>query len=364
MREPSVRRAERAPASSDVPRQAPSRVGQARVQQQRSPARRPRRGAVGLGHGALPIAALRGMLLPRRRAPSRPLVVFSSPLFLFGFLPVFLTVYGALPARLRNLWATLGSLAFYAFGAPLFVYVLLSSTLLDWWISRRIEQAVEPQRRRWVALAVLTNVGLLAYFKYANFFVAQVDALLAWFGAGPVSWTAVALPIGISFFVFHKISYVVDVYRGVAQPARTYGDCLLYIVLFPQLIAGPIIRYHDIDAQIRSRPRSSAQFWRGAERFALGLGKKVLIADAMAALCDPVYKTPIAEVGLGHAWLAVVAYYFEIYFDFSGYSDLAIGLGRMLGFEFRENFDRPYTARTFTEFWRRWHISLSNFMRE
>jgi alginate O-acetyltransferase complex protein AlgI len=190
------------------------------------------------------------------------------------------------------------------------------------------------------------------------------NTLLDSLGMSVMPWQQVLLPIGISFFTFHKISYVVDVYRGQAEPTRTFGECLLYLILFPQLIAGPIIRYHDIDQQIRSRPYTLAMFWHGMERFAVGLAKKLLLANAMAEICDPIFAADPGFVPPFYAWLAAVTYYFQIYFDFSGYSDMAIGLGRMMGFEFRENFDRPYVSTTFTEFWRRWHISLSNFMRE
>ncbi len=292
-------------------------------------------------------------------------MVFTSSLFLFYFLPVFLVAYHLTPRRMKNAVALVASLFFYAWGGPEFVYVMLAGTLVDYWLSCAIAADQRKARQRlWVGLSVVGNIGLLAYFKYANFFVEQVDALLATAGHGPVAWTRIALPIGISFFTFQKLSYVVDVYRGTAQRARSYADCLLYVALFPQLIAGPIVRYHDVDLQIRSRHHSPSLFWRGVERFVLGLCKKAILANGMAAVCDPVFQRPIVLVPQSFAWLAAFAYYFQIYFDFSGYSDMAIGLGRMTGFRFLENFERPYVARTFTEFWRRWHISLSNFMRE
>lgn len=292
-------------------------------------------------------------------------MVFSSELFLFVFLPAFLLVYFAVPSRWHNAVALGGSLGFYAWGAPLFLWVLLVSTWLDYWISHRIARTDERRTKlHWLWVSLAANLGLLLYFKYANFFVDQLQGIAALLGLGQIPWAHVALPIGISFFTFQKISYVVDVLRGTATPSRSYGDCLLYVVLFPQLIAGPIVRYHDVDQQIRSRSVDAAKFWSGVERFVTGLGKKVLIANPMAQLCDPVWSTPIADVSTPHAWLAAFAYYFQIYFDFSGYSDMAIGTGRMLGFEFLENFDRPYVAKTFTDFWRRWHKSLSDFMRE
>ena len=291
-------------------------------------------------------------------------MVFSSVLFLFYFLPAQLLVYYASPRWARNTIALLGSMLFFAWGAPLFVYALVAGTLIDYRLSLAIAAREGGRRKPWLWCSVVLNLTLLLYFKYANFFVDQLNQLLAAFGGPGIEWAAVALPIGISFFTFHKISYVVDVYRGVTSPARTFADCLLYFALFPQLIAGPIIRYHDVDEQIRGRSHSKALFWSGVERFVLGLLKKTVIANTMAAMCDPVLQQQPERVPQAFAWLAAAAYYFQIYFDFSGYSDMAIGLGRMLGFRWLENFDRPYIATTFTDFWRRWHISLSNFMRE
>ena len=292
-------------------------------------------------------------------------MVFSSTLFLFYFLPLQLVLYHLSPRRLQNLVALAGSLLFYAWGAPQFVYVLIGGTALDYWLSRAIAGTTDARRRTLCLWAsVLSNLALLLYFKYANFFVDQVNFILRQVGAGEVTWVKVVLPIGISFFTFQKLSYVVDVYRGTATAARSFTDCLLYVVLFPQLIAGPIVRYHDVDLQIRSRHHSATLFWRGVERFTLGLVKKAILANGMAAICDPVFERPVSLVPQSFAWLASLAYYFQIYFDFSGYSDMAIGLGYMMGFRFLENFERPYVARTFTEFWRRWHMSLSNFMRE
>ena len=291
-------------------------------------------------------------------------MVFSSVLFLFYFLPAQLLLYYLSPRVARNTIALLGSMLFYAWGAPLFVYVLVASTMIDYRLSIAIAGRQGSRRKPWLWCSVVLNLALMLYFKYANFFVDQVDQLLEYFGSTRLEWSKVALPIGISFFTFHKISYVVDVYRGVARPARSFADCLLYFALFPQLIAGPIIRYHDVDEQIRGRSHSVELFWSGVQRFVLGLLKKAVIANAMAAMCDPVLERPTYMVPQAFAWLAAAAYYFQIYFDFSGYSDMAVGLGRMLGFRWLENFDRPYIATTFTDFWRRWHISLSNFMRE
>ena len=293
-------------------------------------------------------------------------MVFSSLTFLFLFLPLLLAAYYACPPRHRNAVALAGSLFFYAWGAPRFVFVLVVSSLADYLLSQKLPAGqLPPGRRKGVlALAVAMNVGLLLYFKYANFFVAELNGWLARFGAGEVEWMAVALPIGISFFTFQKVSYLVDVYRGTAKVARNAADYLLYVTLFPQLIAGPIVRYHDVALQLIRRDHTKERFFTGILRFCQGLGKKVLVANTLAEVADAAFGAAPGSLPCGWAWLGVVAYAFQIYFDFSGYSDMAIGLGRLLGIEFLENFNRPYISRTITEFWRRWHISLSNFMRE
>ena len=293
-------------------------------------------------------------------------MVFSSLTFLFMFLPVLLAVYYAVPARHRNAVALAGSAFFYAWGAPRFVIVLFASGLADYGLSRELPEGKRsPGARRGIlGVAVAMNVALLLYFKYANFFVEELNAWLARLGGSGVSWTAVALPVGISFFTFQKLSYLVDVYRGTARPARNAGDYLLYVALFPQLIAGPIVRYHDVAQQLISRDYTRERFFTGMLRFCQGLGKKVLVANTMAEVADAAFGAAPASLSLGWAWLGVVAYAFQIYFDFSGYSDMAIGLGRLMGIEFLENFNRPYVSRSITEFWRRWHISLSNWMRE
>ena len=293
-------------------------------------------------------------------------MVFSSITFLFVFLPVLLAAYYACPARHRNRVALAGSLIFYAWGAPRFVIVLGVSSLLDYALSRELPEGRRAPGARQAALAaaVSLNIGLLLYFKYANFFVAELNGWLARFGAEGVGWTAVALPIGISFFTFQKVSYLVDVYRGTARVARNASDYLLYVALFPQLIAGPIVRYHDVAMQLIRREHTRERFFTGILRFCQGLGKKVLVANMMAEVADAAFGAAPGSLTCGGAWLGAVAYAFQIYFDFSGYSDMAIGLGRLLGIEFLENFNRPYVSRSITEFWRRWHISLSNWMRE
>jgi alginate O-acetyltransferase complex protein AlgI len=292
-------------------------------------------------------------------------MVFSSLIFLYTFLPVFITLYYCAPAKARNGVALLGSLVFYTWGEPRFAGILVLSGLFGYGVSRLLIRARRPgTRRALVALGVTGHLGVLAYFKYSNFFVDQLNGALAWLAQGSVVWTTVALPLGISFFTFQKISYLVDVYRGTSPPARSVFDYLLYVALFPQLIAGPIIRYHDVAAQIAHREYNHDRFLSGVWRFSLGLGRKVLIANPLGAVADRIFAEDLSVLPVPFAWAGLLCYAFQIYFDFAGYSDMAIGLGRMMGFEFVENFSRPYTARTVTEFWRRWHISLSSFMRD
>jgi len=292
-------------------------------------------------------------------------MVFSSLVFLCVFLPVVLIVYACAPSRYRNLVALAASLFFYAWGAPRFVFVLVASAWFDFVISRRMRESCNARTARlWLACGIVLNLSVLLYCKYMNFFVGQFNGLLEHIGAEPISWTRVALPIGISFFTFQKLSYLVDVYRGTVEPARSLRVYLLYVCLFPQLIAGPIVRYHDVADQLLSRKCTEDKMFSGIGRFCLGLGKKVLIANALGEIADATFNAPVAIVSASAAWLGALCYSFQIYFDFSGYSDMAIGLGRMLGFDFLENFNAPYISRSFTEFWRRWHISLSNWMKE
>lgn len=294
-------------------------------------------------------------------------MVFSSLVFLFAFLPISLTVYYAVPGRWRNGVLLAASLLFYAWGAPRYVFVLLVTAPIDYALSRRLgadKAAGLLVRRRLLAAGIALNLALLAYFKYANFFVDQVNAVLLRADIGTIPWLAVALPIGISFCAFHRISYLVDVYLGTTSPAPSFANFLLYIVLFPQLVAGPIVRYHDVAAQLLERSHTARRFRSGVWRFCQGLGKKVLIANALGQVADRAFAVSAGPMSASQAWIGALCYAFQIYFDFGGYSDMAIGLGRMFGVEFLENFNRPYVSRSFTEFWRRWHISLSNFMRE
>ena len=296
-------------------------------------------------------------------------MVFSSHIFLLYFLPLFLLVYFIVPARWRNGVLLAASVLFYAWGAPDFVMVLLAATVATFYLVRLMDKSPTPGRRRlWCAVALVVNLGLLAYFKYANFFVDNLAAL----GFDTTGWVKVLLPIGISFFTFQSVTYVVDTYRGVNKPMQKLTDYVVYIIMFPQLIAGPIVRYNEIADQISnpaSRTASSPncppghRVLQGFYRFVIGLSKKVLIADVIGRTVDTVLGGDLSVLGMGEAWVVLAAYTMQLYFDFSGYSDMAIGLGRILGFRFPENFDNPYVSTSVTEFWRRWHITLGTFMR-
>ena len=294
-------------------------------------------------------------------------MIFSSLLFLYAFLPLFLALYYGVPAAWRNSVALGASLVFYAWGEPTFAVWLVGSSLVDYTLSVRLARlppSARIARCTLLALSLAMNLGALAYCKYSNFFVGQLNEGLGVFHYDKIVWTQILLPIGISFFTFHKVSYLIDVSRGVTRPTRTAAEFLLYVCLFPQLVAGPIIRFRDVADQIEHREHSLDRFLAGLWRFLLGLGRKVLLANPLGLVADRVFEQPIASLPMPFAWIGLLAYSFQIYHDFAGYSDMAIGLGRMMGFEFLENFNRPYTARTITEFWRRWHISLSNWMRD
>ncbi len=294
-------------------------------------------------------------------------MVFSSALFLFYFLPVFLVAYFATPKTHKNKTVLIASLLFYLWGAPKFGFVLIASIIIDFYLVNRIAKTHEPKSKRLLlGFSILLNVGLLAYFKYANFFVDNLNAIVESFGIHALDWVEVALPIGISFFTFQKLSYTLDIYNGKDQPLEKLSDYALYIILFPQLIAGPIVRFNEIAAQIRERSEALNidNKLNGFFRFTIGLAKKLLIANPLGAQVDEAFSNPILEMGVSDAWIIIMAYAFHIYYDFSGYSDMAIGIGLMLGFRFPENFNFPYISRSITEFWRRWHITLSNWMRD
>ena len=295
-------------------------------------------------------------------------MVFSSIAFLFAFLPAVLWVYYISPRRLRNLFLLGASLFFYTWGGGALVLVLIGSIAFNYLLGARIERAVDEDRgsaaRRYLGVAVAGNVGVLVFFKYTSFATATLASWFEFVGIPDLPVLDILLPIGISFYTFQSISYVIDVYRGTARHLVNPVDFALYIALFPQIIAGPIVRFHQIRDQLLERTESSHRFARGITRFAHGLAKKVIIADTVAPAVVEVFSTPTAELNTATAVFGIVAYAVQLYFDFSAYSDMAIGIGEMLGFRFPENFDRPYASRSVTEFWRRWHMSLSNWFRD
>jgi len=292
-------------------------------------------------------------------------VIFSTTIFVFLFLPLFLAGYYLLPFRHRSGWILLGSWVFYAWWRLDFLSLIVATTIWTYGLGAVVarERLARPSRAKAaLALGCVLNLGILAYFKYFNFGVESLNALLQSLGGEPISAWRVILPIGISFYVFQATSYLVDLYRDDAPEAGSYVELAAYISLFPQLIAGPILRYKDLAEQFRARSHTFEKFSEGALRFMLGFCKKVLIADSVAVIADTAFalETP----GFVGAWLGALAYSAQLYFDFTGYSDMAIGLGLMMGFRFIENFNYPYISQSITEFWRRWHISLSTWLRD
>ena len=283
-------------------------------------------------------------------------MVFSGAVFLYAFLPLTLAVYALAPQRGRNAVLLIASLLFYAFGEPVYVLLLLLSSVSNWALSLCIERRRGTRTAKLaLAVSVLLNLGLLGFFKYADFFLTTVNGL---FGLS-LPLTGVRLPLGISFYTFQTMSYTIDVYRGHVRPQRNLATFATFVCLFPQLIAGPIVRYSDIEAELHTRRFCLEDIGAGARRFTVGLGKKVLLANVLGELVSSAGNATV----LG-AWLGAVGYLLQIYFDFSGYSDMAIGLGRMFGFTFPENFDYPYLARSVTDFWRRWHQTLGQWFRD
>jgi alginate O-acetyltransferase complex protein AlgI len=292
-------------------------------------------------------------------------VVFSSNVFLFSFLPAFLVVYYLTPVRFRSLVIAFSSYMFYGWWRVDFVGLMLISTVVDYSASRRIaalQASGQGNPKRWLLLSLVVNLGLLAYFKYCNFGIENLNVALAGLGLKGVVWPTVVLPVGISFYTFQTMSYTIDVYNGVAPPVRRFRDFMCYVALFPQLVAGPIVRYNSVAEQLHSRSHTLAKFGEGSRRFMIGFCKKVLIADSVAPLVDAAFR--LSDPTFADAWIGALAYTVQLYFDFSGYSDMAIGLGLMMGFRFMENFNHPYVSRNITEFWQRWHISLSTWLRD
>ncbi len=290
---------------------------------------------------------------------------FSSMTFLWIFLPATLLLY-LLAERfqriaLENFVLLSASLIFYAWGEPFYIFLLLFSVLMNYVFGRLLE-AERPRFRKWIlACGVLSNLGLLAFFKYFNFFAGYINRFL---GQDAVPLSEFTLPLGISFYTFQAMSYVIDVYRKEVTAQRNFFSLLLYISLFPQLVAGPIVKYKDIEEQIKYRTKTDAKRAYGVKRFIYGLGKKVLISNVMGKYVDMVLAFETKQLSTGLMWLVMIMYAFQIYYDFSGYSDMAIGLGSMFGFDFKENFHYPYISKSVREFWTRWHISLSTWFKE
>lgn len=290
-------------------------------------------------------------------------MVFASPIFLFLFLPVFLGIYYLTPYRFRSHIILIASLLFYGWWRVDFLFLMLAVIGWSYYIARRIDRySGTGTDKKWLAAGVILNIGTLAVFKYFNFGIESMNFLLNEAGIKSIEAIRFLLPIGISFYIFHAVSFLVDIYRRDALIPKTIIDFAAFMTLFPQLVAGPILRFKDLAYQFEARDHTLDKFSEGARRFMIGFTKKVLIADTIAPFADSVFALP--EPSMADAWLGVIAYAMQLYFDFSGYSDMAIGLGQMMGFRFIENFNRPYLSRTITEFWRRWHISLSTWLRD
>ncbi|MBC8343507.1 MAG: MBOAT family protein [Bacteroidetes bacterium] len=294
-------------------------------------------------------------------------MVFSSTIFLFYFLPATLILYFISPYKWKNLLLLVASIFFFSWGAPVFIFILLTSITIDFLIGRMMVSMEKKQKRKLFLLAsLILNLGLLVYFKYANFFIENFNSLLELFGARNIEWIYIVLPIGISFFTFQKLSYIIDIYRAVRKPLKKWTDFALYILLFPQLIAGPIIRYSQIADQLidrRSMLNMDNKLY-GLRRFIIGLAKKMMIANTLGLHVDLAFSNGVENLGTWSSWVIIIAYAMQIYFDFSGYSDMAIGIGRILGFKIPENFKNPYIANNVIDFWRRWHITLTNWFRD
>ncbi len=293
-------------------------------------------------------------------------MVFSGLLFLWYFLPIFLLFYFAAPSQWKNTVALVGSCFFYAWGAPEFFLFLFPSLIIDFYLVRLTNLSIGSLQKWLYGLNLTLILLLLLIAKYLNFFVGNINQFVQLWGANGIAMKAIVLPIGISFITFQRISYVIDCWTKKTAPLVQFQNYALYILLFPQLIAGPIIRFNEVAAQLINRQQQDTIDFKlsGFFRFIIGLSKKVLIADTIGVVVDGIFEMPLGNLNMATAWLGIIAYSFQIYYDFSGYSDMAIGLARMLGFRFPENFNFPYIAQNISEFWRRWHITLGNWMRD
>ena len=291
-------------------------------------------------------------------------MIFSSVFFLFVFMPIVLLAYFLVPGKLKNVVILIASLVFYAWGEPVYIVLMIFSIVYNYISGIEIDYCRSRERDRQAAitfiLAVVVNLGMLGFFKYYGFLVENINSILP----VDIPYRSLPLPIGISFYTFQTLSYVIDVYRGNVKVQKNLLYFGTYISMFPQLIAGPIVRYADVEEQLTNRKESLVKFGDGVAWFLRGLGKKVLLANNIGMTFDTIAAMPSGEMSVLSAWIGCAAYTFQIYFDFSGYSDMAIGLGKMFGFEFVKNFNYPYTASSITDFWRRWHISLSSWFRE
>ncbi|MCD6321741.1 MAG: MBOAT family protein [Clostridiales bacterium] len=300
-------------------------------------------------------------------------MVFSSTAFIFAFLPVVLTGYYLTPRRLKNLFLLVSSFVFYFSSEVWLTWIMLVSIGVDYVCALTITRNQMTKRNKRstsqkiaLLLSLAANLGILFYFKYCGFFIENVNSVLTAIGLSEMSWPIrnIALPMGISFYTFQSMSYTIDVYMGRVAPTRNLIDFATYVSLFPQLVAGPIIRYRHIHEQLKTRQHSSELFVSGIKRFIIGLAKKVLIADVIAKIVDQTYALPPNQLTCALAWIGTISFMLQIYFDFSGYSDMAIGLGRMIGFRFIENFNYPFIATSFKNFWSRWHISMTTWFRD
>ncbi len=291
-------------------------------------------------------------------------MVFSSPTFLLIFLPLVLLLFYAVPSKYKNIVLSVASIYFYAFGEKYLVLLILLSTIINYYCAILIENG---RRKLGLNISLIYNLSTLVFFKYFNFALENYNSILKSFDLAPTSFDflpEIVLPIGISFYTFECLSYVVDVYRGEVKANKSLLEFLTFVTLFPHLVAGPVIRYIDLQKQIQTKDLSINQFSMGMERFILGLCKKMIIANTFAVIADKVFSYDVNSLSTSMVWLGILSYTIQIYFDFSGYSDMAIGLGKMFGFNFLENFNYPYISKSIKDFWRRWHISLSTWFRD
>lgn len=286
-------------------------------------------------------------------------MLFSSMTFVFLFLPIVATLYFLSRRELKNHVLLVASIVFYAWGEPDYLAIMIATIIINWAGALCIEK-YRKKARSILSCTICADLSFLFYFKYFNFVVENINALCS----ADISLIDVVMPIGISFYTFQAMSYLIDVYRREAQAQRDLAKLALYITLFPQLVAGPIVKYHDVADQISNREESSEKAVYGIKRFIIGLAKKILIANTLGAVADKIFSQPVEQFNALTAWIGAIAYSFQLFYDFSGYSDMAIGLGAIFGFKFLENFNYPYISKSITEFWHRWHISLSTWFKE